>query len=155
MFGSNVNDDLNSQYKVQDKRIHNENNIIFDFPANYTSQSTTLTNYCLCTCCHKTDIPRLQCIIFKESKYNYHNTVVVEALPNRFSVPTSKEYICKKCDKDLLEEIMPMNSVASPIHLTSNEPQQKCIHCNIVFTEKFLIFNKTKYGQNTIESQMT
>ena len=146
MFGSNVNDDHNSQHSVQEKRILNENNIIFDFPANYTSQSTTLTNYCLCTLCHKTEIPRSQCIIFKESKYNYDDTVVVEALSNRLSVPTSKEYICKKCDKDLLAEIMPMNSVASQIRLTSNEPRQKCIHCNIVCTEKFLIFNKTKYG---------
>ena len=127
---------------------------ISDFPANYTSQSTTLIIYCLCTCCHTTHIPRSQCIIFKESKYNYDNTVVVEALSHRFSVPTSKEYICKKCDKDLLEEIMPMNSVASQIKLTSNEPQQKCIHCNMVCTDKFLIFNKTKYGQNTIASQM-
>ena len=80
--------------------------------------------------------------------------IIVEALSHRFSVPTSKEYICKKCDKDLLEEIMPMNTVASWIWLTSNEPQQKCIHCNIVCTEKFLTFNKTKYGQNTIVSQM-
>ena len=47
--------------------------------------------------------------------YNFDNTVVVEALSNRFLVPTSKEYICKKCDKDLLEEIMPRNSVASQI----------------------------------------
>ena len=135
-------------------RIHNENSIICDFPANYTSQSTTLINYCLCTCCHKTDRPRLQCIIFKESKCTYNNTIVVEALLNRFSVPTSKEYICKKCDKDLLEEIMPMNSVASQIWLTSNKPQQKCIHYNIICTEKFPISNKTKYGQNTIASQM-
>ena len=154
MFGSNVNDDQNNQHNVQEKRIHHENNIISDFPANYTSQSTTLTNYCLCTCCHKTDIPRSQCIIFKESKYNYDNTIIVEALSHRFSVPTSKEYICKKCDKDLLEEIMPVNSVASQIWLTSNEPQQKCIHCNTLCTEKFLIFNKAKYGQNTIVSQM-
>ena len=44
MFGSNVNDDQNNQHNVQEKRIHNENNIISDFPANYTSQSTTLTN---------------------------------------------------------------------------------------------------------------
>ena len=114
-----------------------------------------MTNYCLCTCCHKTDIPRSQCIIFKESKYNFDNTFVVEALSNRFSVPTSEEYICKKCDKDLLEEIMPMNSVASCMTLTSNEPQQKCIHCNTVSTGKFLTFDKTKYGQNTIVSQMT
>ena len=100
MFGSHVNHDQHSQDNVQESRTHNENNITCDFPTNYTTQSTTLTNYCLCTCCHKTDIPRLQCIIFKESKYNFDNTVVVEALSNRFSIPTSKEYICKKCDKD-------------------------------------------------------
>ena len=47
-----------------------------------------------------------------------------------------------------------MNSVASHIRLTSNEPQQKCIHCNTVPTDKFLTFDKTKYGQNTIVSQM-
>ena len=93
MFGSNVNDDQNSQHNVHEKRIHNENNIISDFPANDTTQSTTLTNYYLSTCCHKTDIPRSHCIIFKESKYNYDNTVIVEALSHRFSVPTSKEYI--------------------------------------------------------------
>ena len=113
MFGSNVKDSQNDQHNVQEQTIHNENNIISDFPANYTSQSTTLTNYCLCTCCHKTEIPRSQYIIFKESKYNYDNTITVEALSHRFSVPTSQEYICKKCDKDLMEEIMPMKSVAS------------------------------------------
>ena len=48
---------------------------------------------------------------------------------------------------------MPMNSVTSQIRLTSNEPQQKCIHCNTVCTDKFLTFDKTKYGQNTIVSQ--
>ena len=31
---------------------------------------------------------------------------------------------------------------------------RKCIHCNIVCTEKFLIFNKAKNGQNTIVTQM-
>ena len=115
MFRSNVNDDQNSQHNVQENIIHHENNILSNFPANYTSQSTTLTNYCLCTCCHKTDIPRSQCTIFKDSKYNYDNTVVVEALSHRFSVPTSKKYICKKWDKDLLQEIMPMNSLTPQI----------------------------------------
>ena len=115
MFRSNINDHENSQHNVQENRIHNENNIKCDFPLNYTTQITTLTNNCLCTCCHKTDIPRSQCNIFKESKCNYHNTIVVEALSHKFSVPTSKEYIYKKYDKDLLEEIMPMNSVASQI----------------------------------------
>ena len=49
---------------------------------------------------------------------------------------------------------MPMNSVASWTRLTSNEPQQKCIHCNSVPTDEFLTFDKIKYGQNTIVSQM-
>ena len=39
---------------------------------------------------------------------------------------------------------MPMNSVASCTRLTSNEPQQKCIHCDRVPTDKFLTFDKTK-----------
>ena len=69
MFGSNINCKQNSQDNVHESRTHNENNITCDFPSNYTTQSTTLTNYCLCTCCHKTDIPRSQCIIFKESNY--------------------------------------------------------------------------------------
>ena len=113
-----------------------------------------MKNYCLCTYCHKTDIPRLQCIIFKESKYNFDNTVVVKVLSNRFSIPTSKEYICKKCDKDLLGEVMPMNSVASHMRLTCNEPQHTCIHCNTVPADKFLTSDKTQYGQNTIVCQM-
>ena len=119
------------------------------------TRSTTLTNYCLCTCCHKTDIPRSHCIIFKESKYNFGKAVVQEALSNWFSIPTLKEYICKKCDKHLLVEKMPTNSVASWMRLTSHKPQQKCIHCNSVPTEKFLTFDKTKYGENSIVSQMT
>ena len=49
---------------------------------------------------------------------------------------------------------MPMNSVASQIRLNSNKQQQKFIHCNRVPTDKFLTFDKTKYGQNTIESEM-
>ena len=97
MFGSNVNCDQDNQDNVQEHRAQNENSITYDFPAQYTTQSTTMTNCHLCTCCHKPDIPRSQCIIFRESKYNFDNTVVVEALPNRFSIPTSKEYICNKC----------------------------------------------------------
>ena len=110
-----------------------------------------MANYCLCTCCHKTDIPRLQCIIFKEPKYNFDNTVVVEALSNKFTIPKCTEYICKKCHKDLLQEIMPMNSVASHMRLTSHEPQQKCIHCNTVPTVKYLTFDKTKYNCESID----
>ena len=50
---------------------------------------------------------------------------------------------------------MPTNSVASWMRLTSHKPQQKCIHCNSVPTDKFQTFDKTKYGENSIVSQMT
>ena len=60
MTGSHVNHDQHSQDNVQESRTHNANNITCDFPTNYTTQTTTMTNYHLCTCCHKTDIPRLQ-----------------------------------------------------------------------------------------------
>ena len=50
---------------------------------------------------------------------------------------------------------MPTNSVASQIRLTSHKPQQKCIHCNSIPTDKFLTFDKTKYGENSIVNQMT
>ena len=155
MLGSNLNHEQDDQDTVHGSRTHNENNMTCDFPSLYMTQSTTLTNYCMCTCCYKIDIPRSQCIIFKESKYNFGNAVAQEALSNRVSIPTSKEYICRKCDKDLLGEIMPTNSVASWIRLNSNEPQQKCIYCNSVPTDRFLTFHKTKYGENTIVNWMT
>ena len=127
--------------------------MICNFPSLYMTQTTILTNYCLCTCCHKTDIPRSQCIIFKESKYNFSNAVVWEALSNWFAILISKEYICKKCDKHLLVEKMPTKCVPSWIRLTSHKPQQKCINCNSVPTDKFLTFDNTKYGENSIESK--
>ena len=155
LFGSNLNHEQGSQDNAHESRTHNKNNITCDFPSLYMTQTTILTNYCLCKCCHKTDIPRSQCIIFKESKYNFGNAVVQEALSNRFSIPTSKEYICKKYDKHLLVEKMPINTVASRIRLTTHKPQQKCIHCNNVPTDKFLICDKAKYGENTLVNQMT
>ena len=41
------------------------------------------------------------------------------------------------------------------MRLTSHKPQQKCIHCNSVPTDRFLTFDKTKCGENSIVSQMT
>ena len=104
LFGSNLNHEQSSQDNVNESRTDNENNMTCDFPSLYMTLTAIFTNYCLCTCCHKTDIPGSQCIMFKESKYKFGSAVVWEALSNRFSIPTSKEYICKKCDKHLLVE---------------------------------------------------
>ena len=68
------------------------------------TQNPTYTNHCICTCCHKPDLPRSQCIIFKASRYNSDNSVISHALSNHFVVSTAKEFICKKCDKSLLAE---------------------------------------------------
>ena len=68
------------------------------------TQNPTYTNHCICTCCHKSDLPRSQCIIFKASRYNSDNSVISHALSNHFVVSTAKEFICKKCDKSLLAE---------------------------------------------------
>ena len=76
LFGSNLNHEQNDQDTVHGSRTHNESNMTCNFPTQYMTWSTTLTNYCLCTCCHKTDIQRSQCIIFKESKYDFSNAVV-------------------------------------------------------------------------------
>ena len=121
LFGSNVNHEQCSQDNIHDSRTNNENNVTCDLPSLYMTQTTILTNYCLCTCCHKTDIPKSQYIIFKASKYIIDNAIVQEALSNRFSIPTSKEYICKKCDKYLLVENMPINSIALQMRSISHK----------------------------------
>ena len=41
------------------------------------------------------------------------------------------------------------------MRLSFHKLQQKCIHCNSVPTDKFVTFDKTKYGENSIVSQMT
>ena len=67
------------------------------------TQNPTYTNHCICTCCHKPDLPRSQCIIFKTSRYNSDNSVISHAL-KPLVVSTWKEFICKKCDNSLLAE---------------------------------------------------
>ena len=47
MFGSNKNHDQDSQGNVQKCRTDDVNNITCDFTTSYTTQSTTLTNYCV------------------------------------------------------------------------------------------------------------
>ena len=45
-----------------------------------------------------------------------------------------------------------MNNVGSQTRLIFNEPQQKCIHCNSVLTDKFLTFDNINMEENTIVS---
>ena len=91
---------------------------------NFT-QNPTYTNHCICTCCHKPDLPRSQCTIFKASRYNSDNSVISHALSNHFVVSTGKEFICKKCDKSLLAEKMAADAVDARCRL-QNTKQDMC-----------------------------
>ena len=59
------------------------------------TQNPKYTNHCICSCYHKLDLTRSQCIIFKASRYNFDNTVVSKALSNHIVASTTKEFICK------------------------------------------------------------
>ena len=106
------------------------------------------TNHCLCTCCHKTDLPRSKCIIFKESRYNFTKTTVIEALSTRFSVPISQDFICKQCDVALIAEKMPIYAVTAHTRPTTAN-QQKCVSCGTVCVDKMHHFDST-YGKNSL-----
>ena len=74
------------------------------------TQNPKYTNHCICTYCNKPNLPRSQYIIFKASRYNSDNTVVSNALSSHLVASTTKEFICKKCDKSLLAK-MPVDAV--------------------------------------------
>ena len=67
----------------------------------------------MCTCCHRCDIVRSQCVIFKESHYDVQNYTVKEALKRRIHVVTTNEFICKKYDKALNAGNMPISAGAN------------------------------------------
>ena len=117
------------------------------------AQNPAWTNHCFCTCCHKTDLPRSKCIIFKESQYNFTNTTVIEALSTRFSVPTSKEFICKQCDAALIAEKMPIYAVTAHTRTTTAN-QQKCVSCGTVCVDKIHHFDSTTYGKIALRLQL-
>ena len=103
----------------------------------------------MCTCCHVTDIPRNNCIIFKESRYDLDNDNVQEVLDCRFPLPTCKEFICKKCHSVLLKKMMPDNAVNSPTKEIVDSQNNMCIMCknNVI---DFSLFKQTAYGNNQI-----
>ena len=68
----------------------------------YISQDPHFTDRCLCTCCHENNIPRTQCVVFKDSKYDMSSEYVQNTLSARFAIASSKEYICRSCHKSLL-----------------------------------------------------
>ena len=110
-------------------------------------QNPTITDRCMCTCCHVTDIPHNNCIIFEELRYDLDNDNVWEALDCRFLVSTSKEFICNKCGCVLLKNMMPDNAVNSPTKKLVDSQNKMCLMCknNVI---EFHLFKQTAYGNN-------
>ena len=95
--------------------VMNSNDTALSMEFHMTSSDFTpnpkYTNHCICTCSHKPNLPRSQCIIFKASRYNSDNSVISNAMSNCFVASTAKEFICKKCNQSLLAEEMPVDAV--------------------------------------------
>ena len=113
------------------------------------TQNPKYTNHCICTCYHKPDLPRSQCIIFKASRHISNNTVVCIVLSNCFVASTTMEFICKKCDKSLLAEKMPVDARCR----LQNTKQKRCLYCKGI-SNKSILFDITEYGNNLLATQI-
>ena len=127
----------------------NNNKHHFDLTSLHATQNPQVTNCCLCTCCHKPDILRKQCVIFNIQRYNVSNQIVSQALSSRISVPTAKEFICKKCDKSLAFGQMPIDAEV-PYNYKHLNKGTLCISCKTQTTDKTHIFDKAEYGENIL-----
>ena len=155
----NKHDNTQNSHSVDNSKnidIMNSNDTTPLMEFNTTSldftQNPTYTNHCICTCCHKPDLPRSQCIIFKVQRYNSDNTVISQALSNHFIIATGKEFICKKCDKSLLAEKMPADAVDARCRLEYTK-QKICVYCKGTST-KSILFDITAYRNNLLASQI-
>ena len=54
-----------------------------------TAESKT-KHGCVCTCCHKKNIIRKNCVIFVKKNYDFKNDVIVHALENDTESATTK-----------------------------------------------------------------
>ena len=67
-------------------------------------QDSTKKSGCVCTCCHKHNFERKNCVIFLRKNYNFNNKLVSDALKERYREHSHKEFICKPCHRKLKEE---------------------------------------------------
>ena len=67
------------------------------------NDNITKSQTCVCTCCHRTNLKRKQCIIFRLKNYDMRSTGVAHRLAKRYCQPKMKELICKRCHEDILD----------------------------------------------------
>ena len=56
---------------------------------------------CVCTCCHRKNLMKCDCVIFLKKKYNLDNSNVADALSQRYREVRNEEFICKPCHTKL------------------------------------------------------
>ena len=79
--------------------------------------------------------------------------MVSQALSSRISIPTAKEYICKKCDKSLRFGQMPMDAEVSYNYKHLNKGKS-CISCKTETRGKTHIFDRAGYGENILADEI-
>ena len=80
-------------------------------------------------------------MIFNIQKYNMNNQMVSQALSSRISIPTAKEFICKKCDKSLRYGQMSMDAEV-PYNYKHLNKGTLCISCKTGPRGKTHIFDQ-------------
>ena len=115
------------------------------------SQDPSLSNACVCTHCHETNILRTCCIVFKESRYNMTSDDVKQALSHRHCEPTAKEFVCRKWDKFLLKSSMPPYAVSSP---TKPVKGMRCLSCCRPPSGKMYFLDQIDYGDNPLAHEI-
>ena len=94
-------------------------------------------------CCHENNIPRSQCVVFKDSKYDMSSEFVQNTLSTRFAIASCKEYICRSCHNSLL--------LGKKHHKRPHKNQSvghNCILCCSASDNKSRPFQLTTYGRN-------
>ena len=99
------------------------------------TQNPKYTNHCICTCCHKPDLTRSQCMIFKASRYNFDNTVVSNVLLKCFGASTTKEFIWKKMWEIIVGWKIPVDARCR----LQNTKQKIRLYCKGIPNKRFFL----------------
>ena len=88
-------------------------------------EQSTKKSGCVCTCCHKHNFERKNCVIFVRKNYNFNNKLVSKALKQRYREHSNKEFICKPCHRKLKEENFNNNCV----NIVEKQEVKICFFC--------------------------
>ena len=115
----------------------------------YEQQSTKKSG-CVCTCCHKHNFERKNCVIFVRKNYNFNNKLVADALKQRYREHGNKEFICKPCHRKLKEE----NFKQKYVNVVEKHEVKTCFFCGNIPRETYHVFDKEQYRESEFVQQI-